>query len=333
MFQLKEYQRRCLDELAEHFRRVNALTGVADLPEERAFAGKPGRAAYQQVKELPGLPYVCLRVPTGGGKTVMASHAVGVTCREYLRREVCLVFWLAPTTQIVDQTVKALVDKRHPYRLALDTAFGGRLSIMRLSDALTSLKPGDLLADTVVIVSTIQAPRVGDTEGRKVYTEDNGYMMDHFGSLKPGQLEVLDKTEAGKPACSLANVFKLHRPVVIVDEAHNARTDLSFETLARFDPSCIIEFTATPAADSNVLTSVSAAELKAEEMIKLPVRIRALQRVEPSQPDGGRAGDGQGAEDAARPPQAQRRPEPRLCVRDLAGVCRGRKRPDRCAGR
>ena len=97
--------------------------------------------------------------------------------------------------------------------------------------------------------------------------------MGHFENLHAGQLDVLDKTETGKPAYSLANVFKLHRPVVIVDEAHNARTGLSFETLARFNPSCIIEFTATPAGDSNVLTWVSASELKADHMIKLPIRL------------------------------------------------------------
>ena len=67
-----------------------------------------------------------------------------------------------------------------------------------------------------------------------------------------------------------------------MDEAHNARTQLSFETLARFSPSCVVEFTATPAIrhapeagyiGSNVLAHVSAAELKAEEMIKLPVKL------------------------------------------------------------
>ena len=49
--------------------------------------------------------------------------------KEYQQRcldelaERCLVFWLAPTTQIVDQTVKALRDKRHPYRQAMDADF------------------------------------------------------------------------------------------------------------------------------------------------------------------------------------------------------------------
>lgn len=72
MFQLKEYQRRCLDELAEYFRRIISLQGLVDRPEKAAFEDKDGRGAFQPVKELPGLPYVCLRVPTGGGKTVMA---------------------------------------------------------------------------------------------------------------------------------------------------------------------------------------------------------------------------------------------------------------------
>jgi type III restriction enzyme len=77
-------------------------------------------------------------------------------------------------------------------------------------------------------------------------------------------------------------VLRLHRPLVIVDEAHNARTALSFDTLQRFDPSMILELTATPQLNkdmakdrypSNVLFHVSAAELKAEEMIKLPIRL------------------------------------------------------------
>jgi len=68
-----------------------------------------------------------------------------------------------------------------------------------------------------------------------------------------------------------------------MDEAHRARTPLSFETLARFNPSCIVELTATPETDnepererfaSNVLYQVSAAALKEAQMIKLPVELR-----------------------------------------------------------
>jgi hypothetical protein len=98
----------------------------------------------------------------------------------------------------------------------------------------------------------------------------------HFVGLDPAAQAVLEKNEAGVVSYSLANVLRLRRHIVIVDEAHNARTPLSFDTLARFRPSCILEFTATPArekAPSNVLHHVSAKQLAAEDMIKLPIRL------------------------------------------------------------
>ena len=153
MFQLKDYQRRCLDELARYLRRTVEL-GRADL----AFYEQTGRA-YRPVRALPGLPYVCVRVPTGGGKTVLAAHAVGITAKELLRQDRCLVLWLAPTTQIVEQTLKALRDKRHPYRQALDEAFGGCVSVMDL-EAAKGMSRSVLESDAVIIVSTLAAMRV-----------------------------------------------------------------------------------------------------------------------------------------------------------------------------
>jgi type III restriction enzyme len=99
--------------------------------------------------------------------------------------------------------------------------------------------------------------------------------MDHFTGWPIEVTQPLEKLENGEFVYSLANVLRLRSPIVIVDEAHNARTDLSFETLARFRPACILEFTATPDTEhypSNVIHTTSAAELKAEEMIKLPVQ-------------------------------------------------------------
>jgi type III restriction enzyme len=101
--------------------------------------------------------------------------------------------------------------------------------------------------------------------------------MDHFSRLPDGLWHELEKGPAGDPVPSLANVFRLRRPMVIVDEAYNARTDHSFEVLARLAPALIVEFTATPvtpdkadaansAIPSNVLHQVSAAELNAEEI-------------------------------------------------------------------
>jgi len=85
----------------------------------------------------------------------------------------------------------------------------------------------------------------------------------------------LSGEEIGKIKYSFANLLALYRPLIIIDEAHNARTALTFETLKRVHPAAIIEFTATPNTSpkygSNILFHVSASELKAEEMIKLPI--------------------------------------------------------------
>ena len=128
---------------------------------------------------------------------------------------------------------------------------------------------------TVVIVGTIQSFRVEDTTGRKVYDQNSSF-SEHMENVPATRLADLLPGADGKPKPSLVNMLRLRRPIVIVDEAHNARTDLSFSTLGNVLPSCIIEFTATPARlthPSNVLHHVSAAELKAADMIKLPLRV------------------------------------------------------------
>jgi type III restriction enzyme len=269
MFQLKEYQKRCLDALAGYLRRANAVGA------KMAFM-EATEQPYHSVPQLPGLPYVCVRVPTGGGKTVLAANAVGIAAREFLNIEQCLALWLVPTNTIREQTLDALKNRSHPYRQALEGFFPGKISVISLKEAL-SIQRSTLEGETVIIVSTLAALRVEDTEGRKIY-ESAGALQHHFSGLTEIQTAELEKVNGnGVVAYSLANILRLHRPVVIMDEAHNARTKLSFDTLARFGPSCILEFTATPdqkRSPSNVITHVSAAELKAEAMIKLPILLK-----------------------------------------------------------
>lgn len=271
MAYLKEYQQDCVDGLAVYFTRCREL-GDARL----AFIEDAERGDYVQPSGLPGMPYVCLKVPTGGGKTAIAAYCVHPMLEVIGQRESGPVLWLAPTKTIVEQTINALRDRSHPYRQELDHAFDGRVSVLDLGAALY-LRKSVIESECVIIVTTIQALRVDDTDGRKVY-EPNGELKHHFDGLTADQRESLINgvTEEDHPMRpTLANVLRMNRPAVVVDEAHNARTDLSFETLRRFGPSCVLELTATPASDSNVLHSVSAAKLKAEQMIKLPVMLRA----------------------------------------------------------
>lgn len=287
VFALKDYQRHCLAALRRFLEKTVEL-GAADTAfyalTKRPFVPPPA---------LPGLPYVCLRVPTGGGKTILAAHSIGVAADSFLRTDAPTILWFVPSQTIRDQTLASLQDRAHTNRRALADRFGENVRIMSTADALYA-KRADYDGGVVVIVATIQAFRVEETEGRKVY-DANGELMDHFTGLAEGLRAGLEPGPSGDPVPSLANVLRLRRPMVIVDEAHNARTSLSFDTLARLKPSLIVEFTATPVTPeehkpekgvyaSNILHHVSAAELKAADMIKLPVILRG--RPEPRETIG-----------------------------------------------
>jgi len=274
MLQLRDYQERSLDTLGAYLRLAAQQTAKV------AFIQMTERP-YREAPGLTDMPYVCLRVPTGGGKTFMACHALGIVAQEYLQVERVACLWLVPSNAIREQTLAALRDRRHPYRQALDAAFGGNITVMDLSEALY-VQRGTLDGDTVIVVTTLQSLRVEDTDGRKVY-ETAGTLQHHFDGIPPMMEAVLETESGGRLIYSLANVLRMRRPVVIMDEAHNARTKLSFETLTRFYPSCIVEFTATPQTShrpereefaSNVLHHVSARELKEAQMVKLPIKLR-----------------------------------------------------------
>ena len=255
--------------------------------------GDPDAAFYQTTKELWGqgspyrpiagfpadMPYFCLRVPTGGGKTRLAARAVELVNSKLLRTEHSVILWLVPSNAIREQTFKALKNREHPYHR--DLRLAGPVTVIDLAEAKSITRP-TMDTSTVVIVATVQAFRREDTEYLKVY-ESSGVLMHHFEGLDEAQKANL-LTESGGDGpqsipFSLANVLRLRRPFIIVDEAHNSRTPLSFDTLARFRPSGILELTATPdtkTTPSNVLHSVSATELKAEDMIKLPIQLETI---------------------------------------------------------
>jgi type III restriction enzyme len=284
MIALKDYQRRVLSSLRDFLRRCGKGEPPSDAFEAVTSANGQFRFAYQPVhiaKLSPSMPYVCIRVPTGGGKTLLGCHAVGLAKEELLRADRGVVLWLVPSNTILEQTADALRDPGHAYRRALEVACAGPVEVVTIEEALR-LSRATLDGATVVI----QAFRAEDKTGRKVYAQNSSF-ADHLLNLPA---DVLDGLLAGpdrKPAPSLVNVLRLRRPIVLVDEAHNARSNRSFMMLADVRPSCVIEMTATPSAGgtevidgkreqvppSNVLHRVSASELKAADMVKLPLRV------------------------------------------------------------
>ena len=266
--QLKKYQQKVLDILNDY------IVEMKKYPTEKA-AGlafmirteKP----YNWLPEIGDGPFVCIKVPTAGGKTLIAVHAVGLIFKELLKRnnDKGLIMWFVPSDAIKVQTINNLRNKNHPYREDLDKRFNNAVKVFDLSEA-KSIKRNDLADNLCIIISTLSAFRRTDKEWLKVY-QDNGNLMEHFEGIKTADFDFLDKDKSGEIKYSLSNVIKLHKPLVIADEGHRVQTELSYEMLKDINPSFILEFTATPKGQSNVLVNILAHELKDEKMIKMPI--------------------------------------------------------------
>ena len=280
MLTLKNYQQTALTVLTQF------LTDTRSQPVARAYGATlatQNRTGETYQPLFGDVPCVCLRVPTGGGKTIMAAHAVALAGKAVLDSDAPIALWLTPSDTIRTQTLEALANARHPYRQALAQHFGDRVQVCDL-ESLQTISPHDVGKAAIVIVATIQAFNVTDTAKRNVYSFFEE-LAPHFDNLAPNLSAGLEKVaeadlltqpyltakDVGKVKYSVANWMHLQRPIVIVDEAHNNRTDRFFKSLGRVNPSCVIEMTATPVPGNNVLYHVAASELKAEQMIKLPI--------------------------------------------------------------
>ncbi len=273
MFTLKKYQTETLDLLRQFLEEARFGDHAAAFEAHRTQSAKLALPLpYRPLEQLENTPYICLRLPTGGGKTFLSAHTISVAAQAYMEQDFPLVLWLVPTNTIRNQTLETLKNPRHPNREAIAQKFGSQVLVLDIAD-FTQIRPQDIRSKAVIVVGTMQTLRVDKTEGRKVYSH-NENLEPHFVNI-PKTLEGLEKIEEGADKgtikFSFRNLLALHSPLVIVDEAHNATSPLSVEVMQRIQPACIIEFTATPAANSNILHSVSASELKAAQMIKLPI--------------------------------------------------------------
>lgn len=266
---LKNYQGEVLDRFEDFLRRwrqeAEAQPGSREAS-RRAFEACTletfkVRLPYHAPAPLAedDVPVVCLRVPTGGGKTLIGGHAIARLKRSFLGGGNTLTIWLVPTDPIRVQTLKAL---RTPGELLHDElrALLGEVAVLDLDEAL-SVSPAVLDSHDTILVATMQAFKQADTERLSVY-KPNGALMDHFRGIEGGW--------------SLAEALALRRPFIVVDEAHNQGTALAFDTLARLKPCAVLEMTATPDRlhqPSNVLVSISASTLQGEDMIKLPIEM------------------------------------------------------------
>ncbi len=270
--ELKNYQKTVMGDLAAY---LEAAKGAPTLAAawERYWRGRDisvGRGGAPEYNDsIEGAPHVCMKVPTGGGKTFLACAAVRRIFDALPPEKSRVVVWLVPSDSILAQTTRALSDVRHPYRQRLDRDFAGRVGVYT-KDAL--LNGQNFSPDTVREMLTVCVLSYGSLridskkkDVRKVFQE-NGNLL-RFAERFQDRAALL----AGAPDTALIQVLRSLEPVVVVDESHNAGSKLSVEMLNNLNPSFVLDLTATPRKNSNVISYVNAVELKKEHMVKLPV--------------------------------------------------------------
>src|SRR3989344_1545823 len=263
---LKDYQSKALDALENVFKRLNKAQSLKQAFGESTESQEWCRRflPYQDLPTMRDVPYVCLSIPTGGGKTLIGGLAIERANRSLLFTRHSLTLWLVPSDPIRTQTLRML---RESGELLHQSVFSvlGEVEVMDIDEALR-MKSHVLAGASVIIVSTMQSFKRAETDTLNVYKQ-NTDMQEHFEGTN-------DPAIIGNQ--SLVDALRLRHPFIIVDEAHNQGTPLAFDTLARLEPSAILELTATPdrkSQPSNVLFSVSAASLHAEDMIKMPIEV------------------------------------------------------------
>jgi type III restriction enzyme len=237
------------------------------------------------------IPHVCIKVPTGGGKTLLATHAVERISVDHFRTHAGLVLWIVPSAAIYDQTKKQLWDRGHPYRQVLERASGGRVKLLEKLDAFTAEDVRDRLC---VMLLMLPSAAKTSNETLKVFRDSGAYgsffpQADDFPaqSKLKGAVPNLDENDIADAAFgdvpaasikqSLGNVLRLVRPIIVLDEGHRAYSDLARATLAGMNPRFLLELSATPnGARSNIVVNVSGRQLKDEEMIKLPLKLECF---------------------------------------------------------
>ena len=318
MLELKIYQRDTLDAFSnwlevlkeerqtsettiEHLKQVGSsisddvLDDIRNYPKTawRKLAENDGVAATagEYVDRKDGasrpIPHICFKVPTGGGKTLLAASAL-----ERLHRQRGLTLWVVPTKAIFDQTKAALWNKEHPYRKVLERASGGHVKMLEREE---SFNRNDITNYLCVMLLMLPAAnkspdkKLDDKAYYRMYRNSGRYSSffpDHDdnegNALMRKDYPDLDfNTEGDIPMQSLFNVLKILRPVVVLDEAHKAYGTKNGKEFAssinRLDPQMVIELSATPNRGiSNLLVDIAGPDLKKEEMIKAPVQVSSF---------------------------------------------------------
>ena len=271
--ELKSYQQKVIQNIEDYLTYIQKEKHLANAFnkywEDKIGPYNPldGTGMQPYKNNIPNAAHVCVKVPTAGGKTFIAVNALHSIFSAYDSSKPKAVIWLVPWSNLLQQTVGALSDPEHPYRRKLNTLFNHRVEVYQKEDLLqgSNFNPTVVKDQLSIIVMSFASLRARNKDDRKVYQE-NGQLEPFISQFKDNEhiLEGVDDT-------ALINILRYLNPVLVVDESHNAESELSVDMLKNLNPSFILDLTATPKVNSNIVSLVPAIELKKEHMVKLPV--------------------------------------------------------------
>ena len=265
--ELKPYQQQVINDLTSFLEQIQEAKDVKESfynfwtqhPRTPLFPFA-GTAIEPYKNNVPRVPHICIKVPTAGGKTFIACNAIKTIFDAFAYERPKAVVWLVPSITILDQTIKNLKDPSHPYRQKINSHFGNKVEIF---DKATLLQGSGFNATSIreqlnILVFSFDSLRAKNKDDRKVFQENGN--LQSFENLLGNETEI-----------TLGAVIDYLNPVVIVDESHNAESELSVDMLKVINPCFILDLTATPRNNSNIISFIDALELKRESMVKLPV--------------------------------------------------------------
>lgn len=263
------YQKKVLGRLRDFLRLLEAHTPAGayrTLWESRDVNINPidgdGMPPYRDT--IQGIPHVCFKVPTGGGKTFLATCAVRHIKEALVQSGEGSVVWLVPSDTILEQTLASLKNIDHPYRQQLQKDFPAGVEVYSKEQLISGQNFQNLMSvqeHLSVFVLSYDSFRTSKKDGRRAYRENE----------KLKDFPVSDALPDGADETSLVNAINVLNPIVIVDESHHAAGQLSIEMLRNFNPRFILDLTATPRENSNIIAFAEASELKKANMVKLPL--------------------------------------------------------------
>ena len=263
---LKPYQKQIVDDLSRYIGILKERQNIAYAFSEfwvkhprTPIVPMLGEAVEPYKNNVPGCPHVCVKVPTAGGKTFIAANALATIFKALDPARPKVAVWLVPSNSILEQTIQNFSNPYHPYRQQLNTDFANRVDVFDKKSLLqgAGFNSTSVRENMTLCILSFDSLRARKKEDRKVYDE-NGNLQSFASDVDEDEI-------------SLMSVLRAFKPVVVVDESHNAESELSVEMLKNLNPSFILDLTATPRKNSNIISFTPAIELKKENMVKLPV--------------------------------------------------------------